>query len=185
MAVQTSEELMPQEGDTRKIETYPLAPDGEIPNNPDLPLLVYRGAIAPGDDRAAACESLFARNGWGGGWRDGIFPYHHFHSNAHEALGIARGEARVRFGGPAGPVVSVRAGDVVIVPAGVAHKNEGASADLLVIGAYPEGRAPDLLTGKPGDRQRAVEAIRRVPRPAADPVFGAAGPLLEHWRGEA
>jgi uncharacterized protein YjlB len=166
------------------VEAYRLAENGEIPNNPELPLLVYRAALPPGEDPAAACEALFRRHGWGGGWRDGVYSYHHYHATAHEALGIVRGEARLRFGGEGGPVVAVRAGDVVVVPAGVAHKNEGASGDLLVVGAYPDGRdEPDMCTGRPGEIERARTRIAGVARPAADPVFGAGGPLLKEWDG--
>ena len=183
----------PESAVAAAVETYRLVDDGRIPNNPDLPLLVYRGVLPPGaadgNAAAAACEALFRRHGWGGGWRNGIYAYHHYHATAHEALGIARGEVRVRFGGEAGPVVAVRAGDVVVVPAGVGHKKESASADLLVVGAYPEtdGRAakPDMCTGEPGERERARERIRRVARPASDPVFGADGPLVKVWGGGA
>src|SRR5262245_18872215 len=90
-----------------------------------LPLVVYRG-VCKGLDAAAQFERLFAGNGWAGGWRNGIYAYHHFHSTAHEVLGIAAGTAKVRFGGEAGAVVEVRAGDVVVIPAGVSHCNEGA-----------------------------------------------------------
>src|SRR5437899_6148106 len=130
------------------VELYRLADDGIIPNNAALPLIVYRGALPPSGDVARQFEALFARNGWSGGWRNGIYPYHHYHSTAHEVLGIANGHARVRFGGAKGETVAVRAGDVVVVPAGVGHKRESASADLLVIGAYTDGRGPDLCTGK-------------------------------------
>src|SRR5438876_9650404 len=98
-------------------ELYRLVDDGAIPNNKTLPLIVYRAALPPGGDPAGAFEALFARNGWSGGWRNGIHPYHHYHSNAHEVLGIAKGEARVRFGGDKGKTIAVRAGDVVVVPA--------------------------------------------------------------------
>jgi uncharacterized protein YjlB len=163
------------------IELYRLADDGTIPNNPVLPLIVYRGALMPSDDAAEQFETMFARNGWAGGWRNGIFAYHHYHSTAHEVLGIARGQARVRFGGDGGESIDVRQGDAVVVPAGVGHKRESASPDLLVIGAYPDGRAPDLNTGKPNERPRVLANIARVALPAADPVFGKAGPLTKQW----
>src|SRR6478752_10301959 len=84
-----------------------------FPKATDLPLILYRGAIAEeGKAAAKAFEQLFARNDWPGAWRNGIYPYHHFHATAHEVLGIAAGRATVRFGGPEGPVVAVRAGDV-------------------------------------------------------------------------
>ena len=165
---------------------HAFADDGVIPNNPALPLLVYPGALHLScDDPAATCEGVFDANGWGGSWRDGIYPFPHYHSAAHEVLGICRGEARVRFGGNAGMVLTVRAGDVVVIPAGVGHQNLGASPDLLVVGAYPRGQRFDLCRGLPEERPQVLENIERVPPPAADPVYGAAGPLIEHWlRGD-
>ena len=167
------------------IELYRLADDGIIPNNPTLPLIVYRAALPARADLAHDLETLFAANGWGGGWRNGIFAYHHYHSDAHEVLGIASGEARVRFGGESGESVTIRAGDVVVVPAGIGHKKESASADLLVVGAYPDGRGPDLNTGKSGERPRVLDNIARVALPKADPVFGPDGPLTEYWAATA
>ena len=126
------------------VETYHFADDGVVPNSP-LPLVVYRGALPAAGDRAGYCEALFAKNGWPDAWRNGIYAHHHYHSTAHEVLGIAQGEARVRLGGDNGRTVELDAGDVVVIPAGVAHKREAASADLLVIGAYPAGPIPRSL----------------------------------------
>ena len=161
-----------------KVETYRFADDGVVPNNPVLPLVVYRGALAEGGDRAAACERLFAQHSWPDAWRNGIYGHHHYHSTAHEVLGIAAGNARVRLGGENGQTVELRAGDVVVIPAGVAHKRESASADLLVIGAYPRGQSPDLCRAEAAAHDRAVPRIAAVPLPAADPVTGRADPLL-------
>ena len=162
------------------IETYYFADDGTVPNNA-LPLVVYRGALPDTGDRAAVCEEMFARNGWPNSWRNGIHPYHHYHSTAHEVLGIARGSARVRLGGESGQTVELRAGDVVVIPAGVAHKREAASGDLLVIGSYPRGQNPDMCHAEPGRHDRAAANIAAVPLPATDPVTGTATPLLDHW----
>jgi uncharacterized protein YjlB len=162
------------------IETYRFADDGVVPNSP-LPLVVYRGAIAATGDRAATCERMFAEHGWPGAWRNGIYAHHHYHSTAHEVLGIARGHARVRLGGEAGQTVELDVGDVVVIPAGVAHKRESASADLLVIGSYPRGQNPDMNQAKPGAHDGAAANIAAVPLPERDPVTGDAGPLLDCW----
>lgn len=165
----------------RQVKAMRFEDDGAIPNS-RLPLLVYPGAVEPsGDDPAAIFEARFAANGWRGAWRNGIYPFPHYHSTAHEVLGIARGEARVRFGGARGAALTVRPGDVVVIPAGVGHQNLGASADLLVVGAYPGGAAWDLCYGRPEERPRVLANIARVPLPAADPVDGREGPLFEHW----
>src|SRR6266568_7956316 len=164
------------------IETYSFADDGVVPNNPALPLVVYRGALPDTGDRASACERMFGQHGWPDSWRNGIYAHHHYHSTAHEVLGIAAGSARVRLGGEDGQTVELRAGDVVVIPAGVAHKRESASADLLVIGAYPRGQSPDHCRAEAGAHDKAAENVALVPLPGADPVTGRADPLLECWK---
>src|ERR1700759_4772126 len=147
--------------------TFTFADDGSIPNS-GLPLLVYRDAVPPDP---VAIERLFAANDWPPAWRDGVHPFHHFHSTAHEALGVARGEASVLFGGPDGKVLTVQAGDVVGIPAGVGHCNQSQSDDRLIVGAYPDTRdRPDLRRGKPDEHAAAKHAIAAVKLPAVDPV---------------
>ncbi len=153
----------------------------EIPNNPNLPALAYRGVgeVARG---AAACEELFSANGWGGTWRDGVFAFHHFHSTSHEALGVAAGRATLALGGPQGKEVMVAAGDVLVLPAGTGHKRVEASDDFLVIGAYPPGQEDyDLRRGDPAELEEVRGNIERVAPPPADPVAGASGPLAQGW----
>jgi uncharacterized protein YjlB len=172
--------LMTDTAQNPRIETYHFADDGTVPNN-TLPLVLYRGALPGGGDRAAFCEAMFARNAWPDSWRNGIYPFHHYHSTAHEVLGIARGHASVRLGGEKGQTVELREGDVVVIPAGVAHKREAASPDLLVIGSYPRGQNPDMCKAEPARHDRAAAAIAAVPLPARDPVTGTAAPLLDCW----
>jgi uncharacterized protein YjlB len=162
------------------IETHRFADDGIVPNS-RLPLILYRGALPDSADRAAACEAMFAENGWPDSWRNGIHPFHHYHSTAHEVLGIARGHARVRLGGESGQTVELRAGDVVVIPAGVAHKREAASSDLLVIGSYPKGQRPDMCRAERAGHDDALAQLDKVPLPAHDPVTGRESPLLDCW----
>jgi len=157
--------------------------DGAVPNNPRLPLIVYSAAIDPGvDDVAAAFETRFGANGWGGGWRNGIFAFHHYHSTAHEVLGIAAGEAEVCFGGEGGETLTVKAGDAVLIPAGVGHKRLSASPDLLVVGTYPVGSGADLVREGAKDGEGIRRRIAAVAVPAADPVAGADGPMTRLWK---
>jgi len=162
---------------------FRFADDGLVPNNPSLPFLVYRGAVdAAGRDPAAAIERLFSANGWGDMWRNGIYPFTHYHSRIHEALGIARGRARVRFGGATGEELEVAASDVAVLPAGTGHQRLSASSDLLVIGAYPPTGTYDLCRATAAEHARAVATVLHVPLPATDPLYGADGPLVALWR---
>jgi uncharacterized protein YjlB len=167
-------------GDPSSPETHSFQDDGAIPNSL-LPTLVYHEIDAARD--AAACEALFAENGWVGAWRDGIFSFHHFHSTAHEVLGVVAGSASVMLGGPQGRRFDIVAGDVLVLPAGTGHCNLGSSRDLLVVGAYADGLPWDIHRGDPAEHDEAVANISAVPLPTADPVRGPGGPLVELWAG--
>lgn len=165
------------------IEDFLLGDAVSIPNNPRLPLLVYRSAGTPDPHLAAHFEKLFSKNGWEPAWRHTIYDYAHYHSTAHEVIGIYRGRAEVLFGHTNGVRLRVEAGDVVLIPAGVGHQRLEGSRDFHGVGAYPKGQEPDLM--KPGIRERpaADERIEKVPMPKSDPVLG--GPLAPHWKQTA
>ena len=159
-----------------------LLDDGTFPNNGKLPILIYKNVIAiPEDNPAGVIEKVFRENGWGGLWRNGIYPYHHYHSTAHEVLGIYSGKVTVQLGGPNGMIFVAQTGDVMIIPGGVAHKNVGASDDFRCIGAYPPGQEWDMNFGKPGERPKADQNIAKIPLPHTDPVYGTDGPLMKSW----
>jgi uncharacterized protein YjlB len=166
-------------------KTFVLRDDGKIPNNA-LPLVVYRGAVDLGaaSDPAAVFEELFAANGWGDSWRNGIYDYVHYHSRIHEVLGIARGRARVQFGGPKGEEIDVAAGDVAVLPAGTGHQCLMASDDFLVVGAYPPDGTYDECRGAADEHKRAKDSIPKVPAPSRDPIHGADGPIVRLWRSD-
>jgi uncharacterized protein YjlB len=162
--------------------TFAFEDDGTTPNNPRLPLLVYRDVIGePGRDPAAIFEELFAAHGWGSSWRNGVYDFLHFHTTTHEVLGIARGEAEVQFGGDKGRALSVGAGDVLVLPAGTGHRRLSGSGDLLVVGAYPDNGSFDQRRPGQIDHREALARIGKVPNPAEDPVYGAGGPLVKLW----
>jgi uncharacterized protein YjlB len=171
---------------TRSAEPIALtfADDGSIPNNSRLPFLVYRGAVdlSGTPNPEDVIEKAFARNGWGNHWRNGIFPYVHYHSMIHEVLAIARGSAKVRFGGNAGEVLDLAVGDVVVLPAGTGHQCLWAAPGLCVIGAYPRSGKFNLCRGSKGEHAKALETIPAVPLPDSDPVYGEDGPLTKLWR---
>jgi uncharacterized protein YjlB len=168
-----------------RVITRLLKDAGTIPNS-RLPVLVYQGALdLPKDNPASAIEALIHAHQWGNDWRNGLFTYHHYHSTAHEALLVFGGSARVQLGGENGVIETIGAGDVIIIPAGVGHKNLGSSSDFHVIGAYPPRQNVDMNYGESGERPRVDENIARVALPATDPIFGKTGPLLDHWRAQS
>lgn len=154
--------------------------DGHIPNNPRLPVILYPGAFKTHPEEI---EPVFNMNGWGNSWQDDVLTYHHYHSNAHEVLGVRSGNAVLQIGGEQGGTVEVEKGDVILLPAGTGHKKLEGSTNFQVVGAYPGGRSPNTKTGEAADRPFVLEDIRNVPLPDADPVFGKEGPLHKHWKG--
>jgi uncharacterized protein YjlB len=148
-----------------------------------MPFLVYKGAIDVDNEHPEkTIEGLFGANGWGEMWRNGVYDYLHYHATVHEALGVARGHARVRFGGDRGRELEISAGDVAILPAGTGHQSLSASRDFCVIGAYPPGPQMHVTRPTSENYRKALKTIPEVKLPKTDPVMGADGPLVRLWR---
>jgi len=166
----------------RNPATFLLPPNGEIPNNRRLPVVLYRHVLNKFlPYKADKFESVFRVHGWRGTWRDSIYPYCHFHSNAHEVLGIARGHVAVELGGAGGRTVRLNAGDLVLLPAGVGHRRVRGSANLLVVGAYPAGQEHYNICTSLRACRSATKRIAAVALPASDPFFGSSEPLKQLW----
>ena len=162
------------------IEKYLLPENGKIPNNPRLPVLLYR-KVFDGNLKDRFSES-FLKNGWGGHWINGVYDFHHYHSTAHEVLGVTGGAAEIVVGGPDGKVLDIIAGDMVILPAGTGHCRIYASENFKVLGAYPLGQEDyDTCTEK-DDVEHKKNNISGVPLPEHDPVENAGGVLRELWK---
>src|SRR5689334_15793475 len=156
--------------------------DGLVPNNP-MPFLVYKGVVALDHGHPeATIERLFGANGWGGMWRNGVYDFLHYHATVHEVLGVARGSARVRFGGDHGRELEIKAGDVAILPAGTGHQCIAASDDFCIIGAYPPGSKMEITRATPQNHAMALKTIPHVALPPADPVTGKDGAMMRLWR---
>lgn len=212
------------------IRQYHLPPTDLVPNSP-RPLLHYKNVLAkrPNSSHCDPAEvwDMFTKNEWNVHW---IFRYSrtqisHFHSQAHECMAVLSGTATIRFGvgdtspdlkentdGSAweegGVLLEAEAGDVFIIPAGVAHKTHntkpemefallspgtghGIEADdpkkvlseikldgFTMMGAYSGGDRDFVATG--GD----FEKVWAVPKPRYDPVLGSLERgLCQTWRG--
>ena len=165
--------------------TFLFKDDGSVPNNPTLPALIYRNGVdlKGSADPEKVIEQAFAANGWGYNmWRNGIYPYVHYHSMIHEALAIARGRVRLRLGGERGEEIDLAAGDVAVLPAGTGHQCLWDGPDLSVVGAYPPGGTYNLCRGSKAEHVKALQTIPQVPLPETDPVHGKDGPLTALWR---
>ena len=153
-----------------------------FPNNSNYPLLIYKQVSSLINQSPQAIQAWLKQNGWGCSWIDGIYDYHHYHSDTHETLVIIAGECNVQIGGEKGQCYTVHEGDVVILPAGVAHKSLSASSDFRCIGAYPFEAGCDMHYGKREEYLVAVEQIKKVGLPEKDPVFGENGLLFDYWK---
>ena len=172
-----------------RVETFQLTDDGQVPNHPDYPLVLYHEAFLRGGAPSSPQDviSTFRANGWQGAWVNGIFPYHHYHARAHEVLANVGPPVKVQFGGAGGPVLAFDTGMAVVIPAGGGHCRLSDGAGLTIVGAYPRGQEDwDLKRADSAADYAAAKAeIARVTRPACDPVAGPGGPLLEQWREPA
>ncbi len=164
---------------TSEVKTFMFKDDGRIPNNQELPVILYPNVLK---EQSKEIENRFNQHNWLNSWINGVFDYHHYHSNTHEVLGVVSGSAVLHLGGEHGKQVEIHEGDVVVLPAGTGHKKIYASHDFKICGAYPDGMTHDLKTGHADERPNVLENIKSVPLPNQDPVFGEEGPLLELWK---
>lgn len=164
------------------VERFYLEDDGIFPNS-KLSVLLYKDVLKlPQLFPAFAIKRLFKSNKWSNAWKNGIFEYHHYHSITHEALGVYNGRATIQLGGEKGIEVRLEKGDVLIIPAGVAHKNLDKENDIKCVGAYPDGKDYDINYGKEGERPGTDKNIAKVEIPETDPVFGTVRGVQRLWK---
>lgn len=212
-----------------EVKRYLLAPTALIPNSP-YPLIHYRGIISPDSDSIAnKFYDLLGKNGWKPHWifRYGQTQKSHYHSAAHECMVVLTGHATIRFGvadttedmnentygrgrEEGGVELEAQAGDVFVIPAGVAHKTYNAKPDaefrlltpggghglpddakstldgielsgFTMMGSYPkDGGDWDFAVG--GEGAATYAKVWAVPPPKLDPVLGSSAEgLCKLW----
>ncbi|KAI9806528.1 MAG: hypothetical protein M1833_003715 [Piccolia ochrophora] len=197
-------------------EKYYFTSTHHVPNS-RLPALIYRSAIprqSNGEPPTAEwTRECIEKNEWMQGGVFKTFKAHHFHSVTHECYAVFRGSSRLLLGrGPLddaashdGQEVDVTVGDVVVLPAGVAHCSLSSEDDYEYVGLYPKVRCAtqghlnhvtDILQGSPrydnnfckagpDETKRKAEVCEQVAIPNHDPVFGAGGPLVSIWNASS
>ncbi|KAF4432580.1 cupin domain [Fusarium acutatum] len=164
------------------VECYLVSRTEDAPNS-RLPIVVYRDVLPQPRTEETATTSLTTHR-WEkrGTW--GHIAIRHFHPNSHECYGIFQGSSTLLLGKiqkGEGVEVAVKAGDVVVLPAGTAHSSLESSSDYRYIGVYPKGcpkwrnemgkKSPSLF----------LDTIDEVEMPEDDPVYGPNGPLPKLW----
>jgi uncharacterized protein YjlB len=168
-----------------KIIFYYLISDNGIFPNSHLPVILYKSVfelplLNPGRFIITALKN----NLWENSWKNGVYNYNHYHSTAHEVLAVYKGKTKLLLGGENGLVVEIETGDVLVIPAGVAHKNITPENKFKCVGAYPKGQDYDMNYGKAGERPGTDENINKLRLPLMDPVFGVNGPIMDLWHIE-
>jgi uncharacterized protein YjlB len=164
------------------IKHYFIRNNNRFPNNEKLPVILYQKILnLPAIMKARLIRTLFKKNGWYNSWKGGVFTYHHYHSTTHEVLGFYKGRTTLLLGGDNGTEISVEKGDVLIIPAGVAHKNINDENSVTCLAAYPDGKDYDMNYGHTGERPITDQNIESVILPKKDPVLGLNGALQKYW----
>ena len=97
-------------------------------------------------------------------------------------MAVIKGRTTLLLGGENGQQVDIQSGDIIVIPAGVAHKNLGEMKDVICIGGYPEGRDFDMNYGGAGERPQTDRTIEELQLPATGPLAGREDPLLQIWK---
>ena len=163
-----------------QIPAFDLIPNTSIQNKP---LLIYHSAFHSSASASAIESHLSTIGVVSPQWRYTMYSQSHFHSTAHEVLCVASGKARLCFGGEKNPErveVEVEKGDVMVVPAGVAHRLlEDIDGGFIMVGSYPIGKSWDMCYGREGQEEERVKGIWSLGWFENDPIYGKQGPSLQ------
>ena len=145
--------------------------DGIIPNS-KFPVLIHRGAFRFGRRDILEIRDIVRLHakkfGWFYEW--GVMNEHiHYHSTSHEAHVVCCGSAAIEVGGPrVNAVFVVRTGDVIVIPAGVAHRILVKTDSFYISGLCPDGVLNwDINYAKKKARRADIANIAKLGRPPA------------------
>lgn len=172
------------EGAEKMAETVVLRENKPFPNN-SLPVIYYPGALkslTEASNRGEKVKAYLEKNGYSNGWINGILSHHHFHSNTHEVLVCLSGTATVQLGGPGAGMYSFEKGDLLLLPAGTAHKCIKATEDFQIVGAYPGGKRPDMQNGNIQKYEELKTRISQVSKPKYGPLEKNSGAIFDYWK---
>jgi len=172
-----------------KVSQHHIPAWHSIPNTSiqNKPLLIYHSAFKKGISASQISSHLKSTGVVVPQWQYTVYKQSHFHSTAHEILSVVSGRARLCFGGEENPgrvEPVVEAGDLVIVPAGVAHclledQSNSHGAGFTVIGSYPKGKNWDMCHGTGDESEDEIrKSISRLSWFDQDPVYGRDGPAV-------
>jgi uncharacterized protein YjlB len=146
------------------------------------PLMIYHSAFLSSASASTMESHLSTVGVVTPQWRYTMFSQSHFHSTAHEVLCVAHGKAKLCFGGEDNPKKVepvVEKGDVMVVPAGVAHRLlEDIEGGFSMVGSYPNGKGWDMCYGNEGEEKK-VKGIGALGWFEKDPIYGDEGPALQ------
>jgi uncharacterized protein YjlB len=169
------------------IPAWKRIPNTSIQNKP---LLIYHGVVSKNSssaDSSVSASQLSTHLESVGAvvpqWQYTMYRQTHFHSNCHELLGVIAGRAKLCFGGEENPgrvEPVVEAGDLMIVPAGVAHRllEDQSGGAFKMLGCYPPGKDWDMCYGAPGDEGK-IANISELAWFDKDPLYGKDGPAVK------
>ena len=167
-----------------KVSSYQIPTFGRLPNTSiqKKPLMIYHSAFEKSASASTIEDHLTSVGVVSPQWRYTMFSQSHFHSTTHEVLCVAQGKANLCFGGEENPKkveTVVEKGDVMVVPAGVAHHLlEDIGGGFSMVGSYPIGKSWDMCYGHEGEEDQ-VKGIGSLGWFQKDPIYGEEGPSLQ------
>lgn len=117
-------------------------------------------------------------------WRYTMYSTSNFHSNTHEILSVSAGSATLCFGGENDldrVRLVVERGDVIVAPAGLAHRLGQDKGDHSMVGSYPRGQSWEMYYGRKYEAEKE-KVIKNLEWFDKDPRYGDKGSAIHTWR---